>query len=78
MSYLNFFSIIHPSQSGFRPGHSTESALTLMTEKWLKAINEGKMVGAVMVDFRKALALLTISYCQRKLNVLNAAINLFL
>ena len=54
MSYLNFFSIIHPTQSGFRPGHSTESALILMTEKWLKAINEGKMVGAVMVDFRKA------------------------
>ena len=24
-----------------------------MTEKWLKAINEGKMVGAVMVDIRK-------------------------
>ena len=54
MSYLNFFSIIHPTQSGFRPGHSTESALILMTDKWLKAINEGKMVGAVMVDFRKA------------------------
>ena len=25
-----------------------------MTEKWLKAINEGKIVGSVMVDFRKA------------------------
>ena len=58
MSYLNFFSIIHPTQSGFRPGHSTESALILMTEKWLKAINEGKMMGAVMVDFRKAFDLL--------------------
>ena len=25
-----------------------------MTERWLKAINEGKVVGSVMVDFRKA------------------------
>ena len=25
-----------------------------MTENWLKAINDGKIVGTVMVDFRKA------------------------
>ena len=25
-----------------------------MTESWLKAINEGKIVGCVLVDFRKA------------------------
>lgn len=54
ISYLNHFSMIHPTQSGFRSGHSTESALTLMTENWLKALNEGKIVGSIMVDFRKA------------------------
>ena len=35
-------------------GHSTETALLLMTERWLKALNDGKVVGSVMVDFRKA------------------------
>ena len=25
-----------------------------MTENWLKAINDGKIVGTIMVDFRKA------------------------
>ena len=25
----------------------------LMTEQWLEAVNEGKIVGTIMVDFRK-------------------------
>ena len=36
MSYLDSFDLIHESQSGFRTGHSTETALFLMTERWLK------------------------------------------
>ena len=54
MSYLDSFDLIHKSQSGVRAGHSTENALLLMTERWLKALNEGKVVGSVMVDLRKA------------------------
>ena len=38
----------------FVKNHSTESALILMTDTWLKAINEGKLVGCAMIDFRKA------------------------
>ena len=52
--YLNEFNLLYKSQSGFRPKHSTESALILMTGSWLKAINEGKIVGCVLVDFCKA------------------------
>ena len=48
--YLNEFSLLYKWQSGFRPKHSTKSALILMTESWLKAINEGKIVGCVLVD----------------------------
>ena len=51
---LNDFQLSHKSQSGFRSKHSTESALILMTDSWLKAINEGHMLGCVLVDFRKA------------------------
>lgn len=53
-TYLNNFNLLHKSQSGFRPKHSTESALTLMIDSWLKAVNVGKLVGCVLVDFRKA------------------------
>ena len=52
--YLDNFNLLHKSQSGFRPKHSTESALILMIDSWLKAINEGKIVGCVLIDFRKA------------------------
>ena len=32
LAYLNKFSVIHGSQSGFKAGHSTETALLYMTE----------------------------------------------
>ncbi|MCG7869794.1 MAG: hypothetical protein JAY74_25915 [Candidatus Thiodiazotropha taylori] len=54
MTFLNNHRLLHQTQSGFRNGHSTESALLLMTDSWLKAVNDGKLVGCVMVDFRKA------------------------
>ena len=54
MHYLITFDVLHKFQSGFRSGHSTETALTLMTERWLKAINDGNIAGTIMVDFRKA------------------------
>ena len=34
--------------------HSTESALILMIDTWLKVINEGKQVGCAMIDFCEA------------------------
>ena len=37
-----------------RSGHSTESALILMIDSWLKAINDEKFVGCLIVDFLKA------------------------
>ena len=56
MSYLNHHQLLNQKQSGFRSGHSTESesALLHMTDTWLQAINDGNIVGCVLVDFRKA------------------------
>ena len=65
--YLNEFNLLHKSQSGFRSRHSTESALILMVDSWLKAINEGKIVGCVLVDFRKAFDLVDHEILLRKL-----------
>ena len=52
--FLNNYNLLHKSQSGFGAKHSTESAMILMMDSWLKALNAGKLVGCVMVDFRKA------------------------
>ena len=54
MLFINKYQLLHKNQSGLRINHATESVLILMTDTWLKAINEGKMVGCYMVDFRKA------------------------
>ena len=68
MGYLNYFDLIHQaeSQSCFMAGHSNETALLLMTERWLKALNERKVVGSVIVDFRKAFDLVDAITSQRR------------
>ena len=65
--FLNNFNLLHKSQSGFRVKHSTESALILMVDSWLKALNAGKLIGTVMVDFRKAFDLVDHQILLRKL-----------
>ena len=69
MQFLNKYDVLHQSQSGFRSGHSTETALTLMAERWLKAINDGNIVGTIMVDFRNAFDLVDHSLLIKKLGV---------
>ena len=54
MDFLTSYNLLHKTQSGFRPAHSCETALLSMINKWLDAINNGSMVGAVMIDFKKA------------------------
>ena len=40
MSYLSSNSLLHSTQSGFRPNHSCETSLLQMVNKWLGAINK--------------------------------------
>ena len=65
--FLNKFVLLHKSQSGFGAKHSTESALILMVDSWLKALNAGKLIGCVMVDFRKAFDLVDHQILLKKL-----------
>ena len=69
MSYLNKHTLLHENQSGVRKNHSTESALILMTNTWLKAINEGKLVGCAVIDFRKAFDLVDHQLLLKKLRI---------
>ena len=52
--YLTNNAILSDCQSGFRPLHSTVSALLNVTDKWLDVIDKGNIVGLVMIDFKKA------------------------
>ena len=69
MSYLNKYQLLHENQSGFRKNQSTESILILMTDTWLKAINEGKLVGCAMIVFRKAFDLVDHKLLLNKLDI---------
>ena len=60
-----FANSVDPDQTA--PKHSTESALTLMVDSWLKAINDGKLIGCVLVDFRKAFDLVDHKILLKKL-----------
>ena len=53
-TYLNEHNLLHKTQSGFRTKHSCETALVNMIDSWLNAMDNGKMVGVVLVDFKKA------------------------
>ena len=50
-------------------GRKPITALTLMAERWLKAINDGNIVGTIMVDFRKAFDLVDHDLLLRKLSL---------
>ena len=53
-AYLNENNIINVNQSGFRPGHSTLSALLKVTEDWLHNMDKGNLIGMATIDLRKA------------------------
>ena len=52
--FLNYHSLLYENQSGFRTKHSCETALVNMVSKWLQALNNGDLIGVLLVDFRKA------------------------
>ena len=52
--YLNENNLLHRTQSGFRSQHSCETALVHMIDSWLNAMDNGELVGIVLVDFKKA------------------------
>ncbi len=52
--YLNNNNLIAASQSGFRPLHSTLTALMEATDKWSINIDNGLLNGVIFIDLKKA------------------------
>jgi hypothetical protein len=53
-SYLTNANILSPSQSGFRSGHSTNSALIDVSDYILENMNNSKVTAAIFLDLKKA------------------------
>ena len=53
-SYLTENSLLSNFQSGFRPKHSTATALIQMCDEWLENMDNGKLNGVVFLDIKKA------------------------
>ena len=45
---------IHKNQQAYKKGLSTESLLLYLIEQWKGHIDHGKIIGVLMIDFRKA------------------------
>ena len=67
--FLNKHTLLHKTQSGFRANHSCETALINMIDLWLSAIDNGKMIGVVLVDFKKAFDLVDHRILLNKLEI---------
>jgi hypothetical protein len=52
--HLNENFLTFKFQSGFRPGHSTITALIQMCDNWYENMDNGKLTGVVFLDIRKA------------------------
>ena len=52
--YFSMNNLTSIYQHAYREGHSTSTALTQMTDDWLKDIDQQNIVGAVLLDFSAA------------------------
>ena len=69
MIYLETNKLFYPLQSGFRPNHSCQTALTRLCDTWLTAINQQKISGAVFLDLKKAFDLVSHKILKKKLSL---------
>ena len=68
-NFLHQHELLYRTQSGFRAGHSCETALVNMVDSWLNAIDNSKLIGIVLVDFKKAFDLVDHQILKNKLKV---------
>ena len=69
--FLSKYDLLHHEQSGFRQFHSCQTALTELTDNWLKQMDEGNLTGVTLLDFTKAFDLVNHDILLQKINCYN-------
>ena len=67
--YLSYNHLLSPAQHGFRPRHSTETALTTVTDHALSAIDSGELALLCLIDLSKAFDVINHDILLRKLQL---------
>ena len=73
--YMNSNNLLSKYQSGFRPSHSTTTAVINVTDEWLKSFDNGEITGVVMLDLKKAFDTVNFDVLIRKLMLYGADSN---
>lgn len=67
LAYLTSHDLLYYAQSGFRPHHSCETAITKLVDSWLSNIENGQFNGLMFIDFRKAFDMINVDILLTKL-----------
>ena len=67
--YLSKHDLLYKSQSGFRPMHSCQTALTKLVDTWLKNMDNGELNGVLFLDLKKAFDLVNHDLLLTKLKI---------
>jgi hypothetical protein len=67
--YLSKYKLLHESQSGFRCKHLCHTALTNLTDRRLKYMDDGNLIGTVFLDLKKAFDMVDHKICVKSFSI---------